>query len=214
MADRIAEFKSLMGDDTYNDMLAEKMKKMDASADRQAEIAPWMALTEAGLAIAAGQDQNALTNIASGATRGIESYAASEKERRALEEQQFDTAIQLRQAERAEQLAAIQYGVDSKQFEDTQANKLALANQDAQLKMVLKQMADPKDRASVLTDDVTQTALAEFDKAYANANGDDTIGSPAHIAAKKIYTNQVVQETLSAGQGVGTLDTSGFSMRN
>jgi len=60
-------------------MLAEKMKKMDASADRQAEIAPWMALTEAGLAIAAGQDQNALTNIASGATRGIESYAASRK---------------------------------------------------------------------------------------------------------------------------------------
>jgi hypothetical protein len=214
MADRIAEFKSLMGDDTYNDMLAEKMKKMDASADRQAEIAPWMALTEAGLAIAAGQDQNALTNIASGATRGIESYAASEKERRALEEQQFDTAIQLRQAERAEQLAAIKYGMDSKQFEDTQAIKLQLAQQDMQLKVALKQMADPKDRASVLTDDVTQTALAEFDKAYANANGDDTIGSPAHIAAKKIYTNQVVQETLSAGQGVGTLDTSGFSMRN
>tara|TARA_R110002126_G_scaffold6930_1_gene34909 strand:+ start:213 stop:1697 length:1485 start_codon:yes stop_codon:yes gene_type:complete len=214
MADRIAEFKSLMGEDKYNDMLVKKMEKMDASAERQAEVAPWMALTEAGLAIAAGQDQNALTNIASGATKGIESYSNSLKEKRALEEQQFEVATKLRQAERAEQIAAIQYGVDSKQFEDTQANKLALANQEAQLKMVLKQMADPKDRASVLTDDVTQTALAEFDKAYANANGDDTIGSPAHIAAKKIYTNQVVQETLSAGQGVGTLDTSGFSMRN
>jgi len=214
MADRIAEFKSLMGDDTYNDMLAEKMKKMDASADRQAEIAPWMALTEAGLAMAAGQDQNALTNIASGASRGIESYAASEKERRALEEQQFDTTIKLRQAERAEQLAAVQYGMDSKQFEETQALKFQLANQKAQLDAMVKQIPAPKDRAAVLTDDVTQMALVEFDKAYADANGKDTIGSPAHSAAKKIYTNQLVQETLSAGQGVGTLDTSGFSMRN
>ena len=214
MADRIAEFKSLMGDDKYNDMLAEKMKKMDASADRQAEIAPWMALTEAGLAIAAGQDPNALTNIASGASRGIESYAASEKERRALEEQQFDTTIKLRQAERAEQLAAVKYGMDSKQFEETQALKFQLANQKAQLDAMVKQIPAPKDRAAVLTDDVTQMALVEFDKAYADANGKDTIGSPAHSAAKKIYTNQLVQETLSAGQGVGTLDTSGFSMRN
>ena len=42
----------------------------------------------------------------------------------------------------------------------------------------------------------------------------DTIGSPAHMAARKIYSNQLVQETLNAGQGVGTIDTSGFSMRN
>ena len=172
MADRVAEFKSLMGDDTYNDMLAEKMKKMDASADRQAEIAPWMALTEAGLAIAAGQDQNALTNIASGATRGIESYAASEKERRALEEQQFDVTMKLRQAERAEQLAAVQYGMDSQQFEETQAMKLELTALKAQLDAREKQMPAPKDRAAVLTDDVTQMELADFDKKYAKNNGD------------------------------------------
>jgi hypothetical protein len=203
-----------MGDDTYNDMLAEKMEKMDASADRQAEIAPWMALTEAGLAIAAGQDQNALTNIASGATRGIESYAASEKERRALEAQQFDVTMKLRQAERAEQLAAVQYGMDSKQFEEIQAMKLQLVAQKAQYDAMEKQIPAPKDRAAVLTDDVIQMELANFDKKYAKNSGDDTIGSPAHMAARKIYSNQLVQETLNAGQGVGTIDTSGFSMRN
>ena len=104
--------------------------------------------------------------------------------------------------------------MDSKQFEDTQAMKLELAAQKAQLDAMVKQIPAPKDRAAVLTDDVIQTELADFDKKYAKNNGDDTIGSPAHMAARKIYSNQLVQETLNAGQGVGTIDTSGFSMRN
>ena len=205
MADRIAEFKSLMGDDTYNDMLAEKMKKMDASADRQAEIAPWMALTEAGLAIAAGQDQNALTNIASGATRGIESYAASEKERRALEEQQFDTAIQLRQAERAEQLAAIKYGMDSKQFEDTQAIKLQLAQQDMQLKVALKQMADPGDRIKAMESDIVQAEVANWEKAQIEEFGKDVVNQPNYAAAKQQVLDNAAAKALSAGTQRGGL---------
>ena len=205
MADRIAEFKSLMGDDTYNDMLAEKMKKMDASADRQAEIAPWMALTEAGLAIAAGQDQNALTNIASGATRGIESYAASEKERRALEEQQFDTAIQLRQAERAEQLAAVKYGMDSQQFEDTRAMKLQLAQQDMQLKVALKQMADPGDRVKAMESDIVQAEVANWEKAQIKEFGKDVVNQPNYAAARQQVSDNATAKALSAGTQRGGL---------
>jgi len=205
MADRIAEFKSLMGDDTYNDMLAEKMKKMDASADRQAEIAPWMALTEAGLAIAAGQDQNALTNIASGATRGIESYAASEKERRALEEQQFDTTIQLRQAERAEQLAAVQYGMDSKQFEDTRAMKLQLAQQDMQLKVALKQMADPGDRLDATENEQVLLEVANWEKGMIESKGKDVVNQPNYAAAKQQVLDNAAAKALSAGTQRGGL---------
>tara|TARA_R110000823_G_scaffold116833_1_gene240011 strand:- start:42 stop:1517 length:1476 start_codon:yes stop_codon:yes gene_type:complete len=205
MADRIAEFKSLMGEDKYNDMLVKKMEKMDASAERQAEVAPWMALTEAGLAIAAGQDQNALTNIASGATKGIESYSNSLKEKRALEEQQFEVATKLRQAERAEQIAAIQYGVDSKQFEDTQANKLALANQDAQIKMVLKQMADPGDRVKAMESDIVQAEVAAWEKAMIKDKGDNVIYDPNYAEAKQQVLDNAAAKALTAGTQRGGL---------
>jgi hypothetical protein len=126
LPDYVAEFKALMGTDEYRTRLDERMSEMDKQLARKEEMAPYMALTEAGLAIAAGESPNAFTNVAAGATRGIKSYTEASKDLEVLRQKRLENLNALAQADRAEELAALQYGKDSQQFAETQQLKQAL----------------------------------------------------------------------------------------
>jgi hypothetical protein len=88
--------------------------------------APYFAIMEAGLAMAAESSPFALQNIAAGATRGISSYQESQEALQAMEEKRLALLDDMAKADRAEKMAAIEYGMNSQQFEATQALKALL----------------------------------------------------------------------------------------
>ena len=60
----------------------------------------WLALMQAGLAMASGQSSNALTNIAQGAQAGLGSFVGLEKDRRESERRQRELALKQAMADR------------------------------------------------------------------------------------------------------------------
>lgn len=129
MRDYAAEFKSELGEDAGRIAMKDRLAKMQAMGEKEAERAPWMALAEAGLGMAAGKSQFALQNIAEGGIRGIKSFAEARDNLRKAEERRFDLESKVAQAERAEQLAAINYGAESKRTDDANRRAVGLAKQ-------------------------------------------------------------------------------------
>jgi hypothetical protein len=129
MRDYAAEFKSELGDDPSRAAMKERLEGMRAKATKEEERAPWMALAEAGLGMAAGQSQFALQNIATGGIRGIQSFNEARDRLVKAEERRFDLESKVAQAERAEQLAALNYGAESKRTDDQNRRAVGLAKQ-------------------------------------------------------------------------------------
>ena len=129
MSDYASEFKSELGEDAGRAAMKDRLAKMQATGEKEAERAPWMALAEAGLGMAAGQSQFAIQNIAAGGIRGIRSFAEARDNLRKAEERRFELESKVAQAERAEQLAAINYGADSKRADDQNRRAVGLAKQ-------------------------------------------------------------------------------------
>jgi hypothetical protein len=129
MRDYAAEFKSELGEDAGRVAMKDRLAKMQAMGEKESERAPWMALAEAGLGMAAGRSQFALQNIAEGGIRGIKSFAEARDNLRKAEERRFELESKVAQAERAEQLAAINYGADSKRADDASRRTIGLQQQ-------------------------------------------------------------------------------------
>jgi hypothetical protein len=183
MSDYAAEFKSLLGEDKYATQRDERLKKMDDRAAEQERRAPWMAAIEAGLSMAAGQSPDAITNIAAGATQGVKSYSEAQEAMQVLEEKRLALMEQASGVDRAEKLAAIKFGMDSKQFEETQALKSNIANQANALEMFKISIdanfkgeslaGSGKDRAKVAQDVFASDAMDRIGKiAYLDEFGD------------------------------------------
>lgn len=201
-----------MGTDEYRSRLDKRMSEMDKQLARKEEIAPYMALTEAGLAIAAGESPNAFTNVAAGATRGIKSYTEASKDLEVLRQKRLENLNALAQADRAEKLAAIQYGKDSQQFAETQQLKQALKNQEMRLSLYelerkhdqaieVANMVKPESRRKAMEDLRNSGRLEEFDEAYMSEYGKNAKGSKEYEIAKQQFIDIEVAKILTAGQG-------------
>ena len=81
------------------DLLLEDIKNRRAASAEEKENNKWMALMQAGLAIAGGRSQHALQNIGVGGLQGAQAYAASEKDRRAEDRALFGEEAQVRLAQ-------------------------------------------------------------------------------------------------------------------
>jgi hypothetical protein len=88
-----------------------------------------MALAKAGFNMAAGKSPYALQNIASGGIEGLKDYAEAKDNLKKAEERRFDLESKLSQAERAEKLASINYGAESKRTDDASRRAIGLAKQ-------------------------------------------------------------------------------------
>jgi hypothetical protein len=109
--------------------MKERLAGMEAKALKEEAQSPWMALAEAGFGIAGGQSQFAAQNIAEGGKQGIKALTESKDRLRKAEERRFELESKVAQAERAEQLAAINYGADSKRADDQTRRAVGLAKQ-------------------------------------------------------------------------------------
>jgi hypothetical protein len=129
MRDYAEEFKAELGEDAGRAALKAKIAQMEAKGAKEAEQAPWMALAKAGLGMAAGKSQFAMQNIAAGGIEGLKDYAEAKDRLAKAEERRFDMESRVAQAERAEQLAAINYGADSKRADDKARQTVTLQKQ-------------------------------------------------------------------------------------
>lgn len=121
------KYQGLLGTDVARERMKERLAGMEAKAAKDEERAPWMALAEAGLGMAAGRSQFALQNIAEGGKQGIKSYVDARDRLVKAEERRFDMANKVAQAERAEQVAAATYGLQSEEANKArnEANRMA-----------------------------------------------------------------------------------------
>lgn len=109
------KYRSLIGADAGRAKMEERLAAMEERAGKEAERAPWMALTKAGLSMAAGKSPFALQNIAAGGTEGLKDYAEAQDRLEKSSERRFDLQSRIAQAERAEQVAAATYGLNSEE---------------------------------------------------------------------------------------------------
>lgn len=121
------EYKAVLGTDPTLAGRQEKLAKMEARAKRMEDMAPGMAMLEAGLGIAAGTSPFALANIGKGAMAGVKSYGDAQNKLADLEEKRFALDTELAKQQRAEQMAAITFGDRSRQHTE-EMNKTVMLN--------------------------------------------------------------------------------------
>jgi hypothetical protein len=112
---RMGIYKDFMGSNEDKTKLQEKIDAMEKRAARQEELAPYMALTEAGFKTMAGTSPFALVNLGAGAQAGLQSYGAAQDKMAALEEKRYALMNEAAKADRAEKQAAIMFGENSYQ---------------------------------------------------------------------------------------------------
>lgn len=131
---RMNIYKEFMGPNEDRTKLQEKIDAMEKRAARQEELAPYMALTEAGFKTMAGTSPFALVNLGAGAQAGLQSYGAAQDKMAALEEKRYALMNEAAKADRAEKQAAIMFGENSYQHKAAMDQRDRIANMNADLK--------------------------------------------------------------------------------
>lgn len=114
--------------------------------------APWMALMQAGLATMAGTSPFALANIGAGGMKGLEAYGETQKDLKKAQDRQFDLQAKIGAAQRAEDLAALNYGTDSVKFDKAEASKERLQDKHDE---TLKDIAKMNNQADIQRANIT-----------------------------------------------------------
>jgi hypothetical protein len=175
LEDYVERYNKAMGE---NESLTRAKERL---ADRR-DSAANMALIEAGLNIAAGQSPDALTNIARGATTGVKGYTESLKEMDALD-------LAIGQAERAERLAAVNFGMQSIEARRAAQQKLNLMQQKVQLEAYYDSiLVTPETRRKIMIDLNDEGKIDEIKARLADELGENRVGS-------QIYNQRLAQET-------------------
>lgn len=125
------EYLAALGTDPNRAKMQERLAAMEGRAEKEEAQAPWMALAEAGLGMAAGNSPFALQNIATGGMQGVKSLQAAKERAAKAEEKRFALESKLAEAERAEELAALNYGTDSKRYEKESSLRVGLEKESA-----------------------------------------------------------------------------------
>jgi hypothetical protein len=163
---RMALFKEVMGPNEDRTILQDKIDKMEKRAARQEELAPYMALTEAGFKTMAGTSPFALTNLGAGAQAGLQSYGAAQDKMAALEEKRYALINEAAKADRAEKQAIAKFGFDSEEAKMNRDQKERLSQEELKVR---RYAADVSTKNAMITaarksDYETFLSLAEKDE--------------------------------------------------
>jgi hypothetical protein len=127
------EYMGILGEDKGAKKLSDRLAKMDEKAVKQEQQAPWLALAKAGFEMANTRAEygkaaeTPFASLARGAGAGIKDYAESKEALNKLEEKRFVLENELSKQARAEQVAALKYGQDSKQHTEQMNKTIQLA---------------------------------------------------------------------------------------
>tara|TARA_R110002167_G_scaffold63912_3_gene180753 strand:- start:868 stop:2094 length:1227 start_codon:yes stop_codon:yes gene_type:complete len=219
MADYVAEFKTSLGDDPLRKKMEERMAKMDERAEKSEKNALFDSMITAGLTMAAGKDQNAINNIAVGALRGVKTYEDALEARDVLDEKQLTLQMQMSKADRAEQIAAIEYGMQSRQFQETQDLKASIAAQSSTIDLMKIKIDGgefgekiKKNKADVYKDIIDQDgpAVEAFIEDWFESSGREyDVKDPEFIVA---YENFMDKKVADRRGEKGRIPTPGFRL--
>jgi hypothetical protein len=161
---RMALFKEAMGPNEDRTKLQEKIDKMEKRAARQEELAPYMALTEAGFKTMAGTSPFALTNLGAGAQAGLQSYGAAQDKMAALEEKRYALMNEAAKADRAEKQAIAKFGFDSEEAKMNRDQKERFGLAELELKREANRLTKEFNTARIgaLTTGKTTKAMADL----------------------------------------------------
>jgi hypothetical protein len=194
--DAMAKYQGLMGTDVGRQKLNDRLAAMETRAAKEEEQAPWMALAKAGLGMAGGRSQFAVQNIAEGAQAGLKDFADARERLANKEEKRFNIQAQLAQAERAEQVAAATYGLQSEEAVKArnEANRLAKLGYKANLASD-KAKGEFEASKTNLSADIEVAKLDE-DKRYHNLwykTNMEKVNRDAVTLEKSIRSNETAQ---------------------
>jgi hypothetical protein len=161
---RMALYKEFMGPNEDRTKLQGKIDAMEKRAARQEEMAPWMALTEAGFKTMAGTSPFALTNLGAGAEAGIKSYGAAQDKMAALEEKRYTLMNEAAKADRAEKQAIVKFGFDSEEAKANRDQKERLGQEELKIRREANRLTKDFNTARIgaLTTGKTTKAMADL----------------------------------------------------
>jgi hypothetical protein len=175
---RMALYKEFMGPNEDRTKLQEKIDAMEKRAARQEELAPWMALTEAGFKTMAGTSPFALTNLGAGAEAGLKSYGAAQDKMAALEEKRYALMNEAAKADRAERQAIVKFGFDSEE---------AKANRDQKERLGQEELAIRREANRLTKDFNTARLNASSEKGLLKSQAEQMIKVNKDIDAQLAY---------------------------
>jgi len=210
------EYMGILGEDKGAKRLSDRLAKMDEKAAKQEEQAPWLALAKAGFEMANsraeyGKGQSAAADIGRGAAAGLKDYAESKDALNKLEEKRFVLDNELSKQARAEQVAALKYGQDSKQHTEEMNKTIQLAkikdntereianmeNNTKLLGAMQKGAWDKKDYFKAYNEVADSDAFKQAEKAYMNDKGSWVVGSPQYNQWKDLTIKQLIRQSES-----------------
>ena len=219
MADYLAEFKTSLGDDPLRKKMEERMAKMDERVEKSEKNALFDSMITAGLTMAAGKDQNAISNIAVGALRGVKTYEDALEARDVLDEKQLTLQMQMSKADRAEQIAAIEYGMQSRQFQETQDLKASIAAQSSTIDLMKIQIDNGefgekiKDNKAGIYDDIVdqeQDKIENWEERWFDTQGREyDREDPEFKIARELFMKNLVSQRRG---GNGIINDSKFKV--
>ena len=161
---RMALYKEFMGPNEDRTKLQEKIDKMEKRAARQEELAPYMALTEAGFKTMAGTSPFALTNLGAGAQAGLQSYGAAQDKMAALEEKRYALMNEAAKADRAEKQAIAKFGFESEEAKMNRDQKERLGQAELEVRREANRLTKDFNTARIgaLTTGKTTKAMADL----------------------------------------------------
>jgi len=127
------QMQQALGDNVGLGAIKDKLAKLEEEGASAKEKAPWMALMQAGLGTMAGTSPFALTNIGQGGIAGLKAYTEAQDKLDKGEEKRLEIESQLANAQRAEQVAAWKYGVDSNKADVAENKAVGLAEAKAKI---------------------------------------------------------------------------------
>ena len=161
---RMALYKEFMGPNEDRTKLQAKIDAMEKRAARQEEMAPYMALTEAGFKTMAGTSPFALTNLGAGAQAGLQSYGAAQDKMAALEEKRYNLMNEAAKADRAEKQAIAKFGFESEEAKMNRDQKERLGQAELEVRREANRLTKDFNTARIgaLTTGKTTKAMADL----------------------------------------------------
>ena len=188
LADRMKMYREATGENKGIGALRNELTAREARFAKEEDRAPWMALMQAGLATMAGTSPNAMSNIGQGGVAGLQAYTRSMNKLEDAKDKSFEIQAKLEEAQRAEELAAGKYGLESVQA-DKKAKQVAQLERE---KMAAQKAMNDADNAARLQVEQMQVGASKYAVDARNAAYGGT-GKPTKLTDQQYYFNRVVE---------------------
>jgi hypothetical protein len=188
LADRMKMYREAVGENKGISVLQNRLSEREARLAKEEDRAPWMALMQAGLATMAGTSPNAMSNIGQGGVAGLQAYTHSMNKLEDAKDKHFEIQAKLEEAQRAEELAAGKYGLESVQADKKAKQTARLDREKLANDMKIHEMTNAAHLEAARIQ-----AGATLGAAQTRADAYDGTGKPTKMTDQQRYFQRVAE---------------------